>query len=128
MNTMGHLKGISQRDSHPWVWMTSSRVVLAKSNRITWRSRWMPRLEMFSEKSWWAFSSRNRMWRRGRLVEEDNDPEWKGFQIRVDLCLGAMRSLSKRERERENTQSQPKTNRYKIKGTYAWNIHEHVTC
>ena len=43
--------------------------------------------------------------------EEDDDPEWKGFQIGVDMRLGAMCSLSERERERQETQSQPKTKR-----------------
>ena len=37
----------------------------------------------------------------GRAEEEDLEPR-RGFQVRVDLrCLGAMCSLSERERERE---------------------------
>ena len=34
-----------------------------------------------------------------RSVEED--PEPKGFWVGVDLCIGAIRSLSEREKERE---------------------------
>ena len=33
--------------------------------------------------------------------EEDDDSEQKGFQVRVDLRFGDMRSVSVRERERE---------------------------
>ena len=33
--------------------------------------------------------------------KEEDDLEQKGFQIGVDLHLGAIRSLSKREKERE---------------------------
>ena len=122
---VGHLKGISQRDSHPQVWMTSGRGVLEKSDRITWRSRWMPRLEKFSKKSWWAFSSRNLTWREGmRGSEEEDDQEWKGFRVGVDLCLGAMCSLFEKERgRRQNTQSQESTKREKkryIRMKYAW--------
>ena len=98
---VGHLKGISQRDSHPRVWMTLGRGMLEKFNRITWRSGWTPRLEKFLEKSWWAFSSLNRTWRRGTIgSEEDDDPKRKGFRVGVDLCLGVIHSLSEREREK----------------------------
>ena len=112
MNTMGHLKCISQRDSHPRAWMTLGRVVSAKSNRITCHFGWMPHLEKFSEKSCWAFSSRNRTWRGGRLEEED-DPKQKGFRVGVGLCLGAMHSLSKRKREREREKQNTITTKYK---------------
>ena len=53
----------------------------------------------------------------GRL-EDKEDPERKGFRVGLDLCLGAMRSLSERERERNRTQSQKSTKKEK-KGTYA---------
>ena len=51
--------------------------------------------------------------------EEDDDSEQKGFQVRVDLRFGDMRSVSvrerererKRERERERKQAQPRTDR-----------------
>ena len=45
--------------------------------------------------------------KRGNRGLEEEDLEPKGFRAGVDLCLGAMRSLFKGERERENT-SQPK--------------------
>ena len=60
----------------------------------------MPHLEKFSKNSWWALSSRNLTW-EGVGSEEEDSPEWRGFQDGVDLCLGAMCKLSKRKRERE---------------------------
>ena len=75
------------------------RAVSEKSDRITWRSKWTPRLKKFFTKSLWAFSSRNRTW--VGVGSEEDVPEQKGFWDGVDLCLGAMRSLSERERERE---------------------------
>ena len=97
----GHLKGLSQREAQPRVWMTSGREVLEKSYRMTWSSEWMLCCWKFFEKSFSAFLSRNRTWEGGRTEEEDLEPR-RGFQVRVDLrCLGAMCSLSKRERERE---------------------------
>ena len=123
---MGHLKGISQRDSHLRVWMTSGRWVSVKSYRITWHSRWTPRLEKFLEKSWWAFSLWNWTWKGGMGRSEDKeDLEQKGFWVRLDLRLGTMRNLFEREgmRERNRTQSQQSTKKEK-KGyvcmKYAW--------
>ena len=111
---MGHLKGISQRDSHPWVWMTSGRGVPAKFDRIIWCSGWTPRLEKFSEKSWWAFSSRNWTWKGGTgRLEVEEDLEQKGFRVELDLRLGAMRSLWEREREREREKYNTVTKEYK---------------
>ena len=49
---------------------------------------------------------------------EEEDPEPKRFRAGVDLRLGAIRILSKRERERGNT-SQTEQNRKKIKDMYA---------
>ena len=74
--------------------------VSEKSDRTTWRSGWTPRFWKFSRKSYWAFPSWNRTWRRGAGSEEE-DLEPRGFQDGVDLHLGAMCSLSKRERERK---------------------------
>ena len=34
--------------------------------------------------------------------EEEDAPERRGFQDRVDLCLGAIKQTNVREREREN--------------------------
>ena len=123
-----YLKGISQRDSHPQVRMTQGRGVLEKSDKMTWCSRWTPHLWKFSRKSWWAFTSWNQTWRWG-VSEEEEDPKPRGFQAGVDLCLSAMHNLCKREREREreNT-SQTEAKREKREDTYAWNMHEYVTC
>ena len=54
--------------------------------------------EKFSKKSDLAFSSWNLTW-EGAGSEEDA-PERRGFRDEADLCLGAMRKLSERERER----------------------------
>ena len=66
----------------------------------------MPRREKFSKKSDLAFSSRNRTWEGVGLegAEEEDAPEWRGFQDEVDLRLGAMTQLMKegeKERKRE---------------------------
>ena len=87
--------GISHRDAHPQLWMTMGRVVSEKSNRITRRFEWTPRLEKFSEKSWRAFSSRNRTWRG--VGSEEDALEQRGFWDKADLCLSAMCRLSERE-------------------------------
>ena len=120
---MGHLKGISQRDSHLRVWMTSGRGVSVKSYRITWHSKWTPHLEKFLEKSWWAFSLRNWTWRGGMGRSEDKeDLEQKGFRVRLDLRLGTMHNLFEREREweKETKHNHNREQRKKRKGTYAW--------
>ena len=69
--------------------MTVGRSVSAKSARMTWRSEWMLRLEKFSKNSLWASSSRNRR-EKGAKLENEEAPEWKGFQAGVDLCLSAI--------------------------------------
>ena len=96
----GQLIRISQRDSQPLLLMIVGRSVSEKSERMTWNFEWMPRLEKFSKKSWWAFSSRNWMWRGVESKEEDASKR-RVFRDRVVLQLGAMRRLSKRKRERE---------------------------
>ena len=82
--------------------MTRGRGVSEKTDRITWRSRWMPHFWKFSRKSCWAFPSWNRTWRRG-VGRSEEDPKPRGFQARVDLRLGAMCSLSERKRKWQNT-------------------------
>ena len=125
---VGQLTGISHRDCHPQLWMIVGRVVLEKFDRIIRRSKWTPHLEKFFEKSWRAFSSRNRMW-KGVGSEEDAS-ERKGFQDGLVLCLGAMRGERERERERQTEKHHHKEypKKRKWKGTYAWTMHEHVTC
>ena len=49
----------------------------------------MPRLQKFSEKSFRAFSSRNRT-EDGVGLEEEDVPELRGFWDGVDLRLGAI--------------------------------------
>ena len=58
--------------------------------------------------------------------KEEDDLEQKGFRIGVDLHLGAIRSLSKRKRERERKHNQKRVQRGKRKGMYALNLHEHM--
>ena len=81
--------GMPQSDFQPLLWMTVGRSVLEKSNRMTWRSEWMPRLQKFSEKSLWAFSSRNRT-EDGVGLKEEDAPECRGFRDGVHLHLGAI--------------------------------------
>ena len=49
----------------------------------------MPRLEKFSEKSFRACLSWNRI-EEGVGSEEEDGPEHRGFWDGVDLCFGAM--------------------------------------
>ena len=49
----------------------------------------MPRLEKFSENALKASSSRNRTV-EGEGLEDEEAPERKGFQVGVDLRLGAI--------------------------------------
>ena len=99
MITVGHRTGISYRDSHPWLWMTMVRAISEKFDRTTWRSKWIPHLEKFSKKSWWAFPSWNQTW--VGVGSEEDVPERRGFRDGVDLHLGAIHSLSEREKGRE---------------------------
>ena len=116
MITEGQLTRISQRDFHPRLCMTVSRSVSEKSNKITWHSEWMPRLEMFSEKSWQALSSQNLTW-EGVGSEEEDASKRRRFWDGANLHLGAMRRLfeRKRERERETSRKVPINNNIKRK-------------
>ena len=73
----------------------------------------MPRLEKFSEKSLWAFSTRNLTW-NGVKLEEDDSLEQGGFRDGVDLHLGAMRKLFERERNRERERDKLKSTNQQI--------------
>ena len=75
--------------SHPLLWMTEGRSISAKSNKMTWRSKWMPRLEKFSKNALKASSSRNRTL-EGEGSEDEEAPERRGFRAGVDLCLVAI--------------------------------------
>ena len=99
------MTGTSHSDSHPRLWMTMGRSVLAKSAKMTRRSKWTPRREKFSEKSFQASSSRNRIW-EGVGSEEDDAPERRGFWDEVDLRLGAIDTTNVNKREREGRKRQ----------------------
>ena len=79
-------------DSQP---LTMGMLELEKSNRMTWRSEWMPRHEKFSKKSLQALSSWNQTWDGvgSTKGEEEDAPEQKGF-------LGVIEQLTK-EKERK---------------------------
>ena len=96
--------GTSYSNSHPRLWMTVGRSVSAKSTKMTRRSKWTPYREKFSEKSFQASSSRNRIW-EGVGSEEDDAPEWIGFWDGVDLRFGAIdaTNVNKRERGKKET-------------------------
>ena len=71
----------------------------------------MPRYEKFPEKSLQALLSWNLTWDGVKLAEgeEEDAPEWRGFQDEVDLRLGAIKQLIERKRKRErNTQKSTK--------------------
>ena len=80
-----------------------------------------------------ASSLWNRIWDREGSDEEEA-PERRGFQVGVDLCLGAIDMTNvngQRGRERMTIRKVPNnsniTNILK-RSTYAWEMHEHVTC
>ena len=101
----------SHDDSHFRLWMTMGRSVLAKSAKMTWRSKWTSRLEKLSEKALWALSSRNRR-EKGAKSKDEEASEWRGFWAGIDLRLGAIdtTNINKKERERErNNQKSPQT-------------------
>ena len=59
ISTREHVTETSHSDSHPLLWMTKGRSVSAMSDKMTWRSEWMPHLEKFSKNALKASSSRN---------------------------------------------------------------------
>ena len=84
------------------------RLVLEKSDKMTWYSEWIPHLEKFSEKSVQVLSSQFRIEERVGSEEEVDALEWRGFWDEVDLRLGAMMQLTQeRERERETIGKAP---------------------
>ena len=128
------MTGTSHSDSHSLLWMTEGRLVSAKSDKMTWRSEWMPRLEKFSKNVLKTSSSRNRTL-EGEGSEDEEASERKGFRAGVDLRLGAIDTTNinrKRGKERKDNQKIPKQHQlYQIywkESTYAWEMHEHVTC
>ena len=97
----GQVTRMSHSDSHSRLWMTVGRLVSAKFASMTWRSEWTPRLEKFFENALWALSLRNRRERRAES-EDEEALEWRGFQVEVDLRLGAIDTTNvNRKRGRE---------------------------
>ena len=86
------MTGMSHSDSY-WLWMIVGSLVLEKSDKMTRRSEWTPHREKFSEKSFRAFSSRNRI-EKGVGSEEDDAPERREFRDKADLHLGAIDALT----------------------------------
>ena len=94
----------------------------------------MPRLEKFSENALKALSSRNQTVEGEGSVDEEA-PEQRGFRAGVDLRLGAIDTTNinrfrgrRREEQSEKSQAIQIYQIYEKKCTYAWEMHEHVTC
>ena len=94
----------------------------------------MPRLEKFSKNSLKASSSRNRTLEGEGSVKEEA-PERRGFRAGVDLRLGAIDTTNvnkfrgrRREEQSEKFQTIQIYQIYEKESTYAWEMHEHVTC
>ena len=110
----GQVTETSHSDSHPLLWMTEGRSMSAKSDKMTWHSEWMPRLEKFSENALKASSSRNRIW--DKVGSDDEEAlERRGFRVGVDLCFGAIDMTNvnrKRGRERNTIRKVPSNFKY----------------
>ena len=74
----GQVTGMSQSDSQPLLWMTMGRSMSEKFDKTTWHSKWMPRLQKFSKKSFRALSSQNRT-EEGVGLEEEDAPKRRRF-------------------------------------------------
>ena len=94
----------------------------------------MPRLGKFSENALKASSSRN--WTlEGEGSVEEKALERRGFRAGVDLRLGPIDMTNvnrfrgrKREEQLEKSQAVQIYQIYGNESTYAWEMHEHVTC
>ena len=125
---------MSHSDSHPLLWIREGRSVSAKSDRTTWHSKWMLRLEKFSENALKASSSWKWTW-EGEGSEDEEALKRRRFRARVDLRLDAIDTTNvnrKRGGDRKDNQKGPKQHQiyqvYWKESTYAWEMHEHVTC
>ena len=94
----------------------------------------MPRLEKFSENALKASSSQNRTLEGEGSVDKEA-PERRGFRAGVDLLLSAIDTTNvnrfrgrKREEQSEKSQVVQIYQIYGNESTYAWKMHEHVTC
>ena len=99
----GHVTGTSHSDSQPRLWMTSGRLVSAKSTKMTRRFEWTPHRENFSEKSFRASFSRNQIEEGVGSEDEVEALERKRFWDGVDLRFGVIdtTNINKREGERK---------------------------
>ena len=118
----------------PYCEWQKGRSVLAKFDKTTWRSEWMPRLEKFSENALKASSSWNWTLEGEGLVDEEA-PKRRGFRARMDLRLGAIDTTNvnrfrgrKREEQSEKSKAIQIYQIYENESTYAWEMHEHVRC
>ena len=124
----GHVTRTLHSDSQPWLWKTSGRSVSEKSNKMTRHSEWTPYREKFSEKSFRASSSQNRMW-EGVGSKEDDALERKGFWDRADLHLGVIDKTNinkKKGRERKTIRKAPK--QFKYNKYIEKEVHMHGEC
>ena len=94
----------------------------------------MPDLEKFSENSLKASSSRNQTLEGERSVEKEA-PEQRGFRTGVDLRLSTIVTTNvnrfrgrRREEQSEKSQEIQIYQIYEKESTYAWEMHEHMTC
>ena len=129
----GQVTGTSHSNSQPRLWMTVGRSVSEKSDKMTQRSEWTPRPKKFSEKSFEASSSRNRIW-EWIVLEEDDALERRGFWDEVDLHFGAIDTTNVNRRERgkkETIRKAPNNSNIAsiLKKEYVcMGMHEHVIC
>ena len=94
----------------------------------------MPHLKKFSKNALKASSSQN--WTlEGEGSVDEEAPKRKGFRARADLYLGAIDMTNinrfrgrKREEQSEKSQAIQIYQIYGKESTYAWEMHEHVTC
>ena len=94
----------------------------------------MPHLEKFSENALKASLSRNRTLEGEGSVDEEA-PERRGFRVGVDLRLGAIDTTNinrfrgrKRKEQSKKSQAIQIYQIYGKESTYAWEMHEQVTC
>ena len=94
----------------------------------------MPCLEKFFENALKTSSSRNRTLEGEGSIDEEAS-EQRRFQAGVDLRLGAIDTTNinkfrgrKREEQSEKSQAIQIYQIHEKESTYAWEMHEHVTC
>ena len=109
----GQVTGTLHSDSQPRLCITSRRSVLAKSAKMTWRFEWTPCREKFSEKSFQASSSPNRIEEGVGSEDEVETLKHKGFWDGADLRFGAIDTTNVKEREGEERDNQKSSKQFK---------------